>query len=344
MPGSRQARDGEIEVVPLLDRETQLASLGKYAAEARQGEGRLVFIAGEAGVGKSALVEEVQRSLPRAAWYWGACDGLFIPRPLGPLLDIASTLGGELLELCRTDAPRETLFSALLRLVSAPGALHVLVVEDVHWADEATIDLLRFLGRRIRDASVLVLVTYRDEGVTVMDPLRIALGDLATQRSVRRIDLPPLSADAVALLADGSGLDPAALYRLTGGNPFYVSQVVQPGICGAVCGVPAGMPIRYQRPSMWWNQTSMRRGIPLRLPSVMMSMMRSAVEEPGPMARARATALSTVTVRPACGTSCFSLGGVTSRTLAAGCASGTGSGSSPSPPGSSGGTRRHGST
>ena len=57
-----------MEVVPLLERETQLASLGKYAAEARQGEGRLVLLAGEAGVGKSALVEEVQRSLPRAAW------------------------------------------------------------------------------------------------------------------------------------------------------------------------------------------------------------------------------------------------------------------------------------
>ena len=236
MSGSRQARHGEMEVVPLLERETQLASLRKYATEARRGEGRLVLIAGEAGVGKSALVEEVHRSLPRAAWCWGACDGLFIPRPLGPLFDIASTLGGELLELCRADAPREALFSALLRQVSAPGALHVLVVEDVHWADEATIDLLRFLGRRIRDAAVLVLVTYRDEGPTVIDPVRIALGDLSTQRSVRRINLPPLSADAVALLADGSGLDPAALYRLTGGNPFYVSQVLQPGMRGAING------------------------------------------------------------------------------------------------------------
>ena len=225
--------------MPLLERETQLASLGKYAAEARQGEGRLVLIAGEAGVGKSALVEQVQRVLPRATWCWGACDGLFIPRPLGPLFDIASTLGGELLELCRADAQREALFSALLRQVSAPGGLHVLVVEDVHWADEATIDLLRFLGRRIRDAAVLVLATYRDEGVTVMDPLRVALGDLATQRSVRRINLPPLSADAVAVLADGSGLDPAALYRLTGGNPFFVSQAVQAGMRGAICEVPA---------------------------------------------------------------------------------------------------------
>ena len=82
------------------------------------------------------------------------------------LFDIAGTLGGELLELCRAGAAREELFSALLRQVSAPGELHVLVVEDVHWADEATIDLLRFLGRRIRDAPVLLLATYRDEGLT----------------------------------------------------------------------------------------------------------------------------------------------------------------------------------
>jgi len=216
--------------VALLEREAQLASLGEYAGEARQGDGRLVLIAGEAGVGKSALVEEVERGLPEATWCWGACDGLFTPRPLGPLFDIASTLGGELLELCRADAPREELFSALLRQVSAPGELHVLVVEDIHWADEATIDLLRFLGRRIRDAPVLLLATYRDEGLTATDPLRIAVGDLAAQRSVRRLSLAPLSADAVAVLAGGSGLDPAALYRLTGGNPFYVSQAVQAGM------------------------------------------------------------------------------------------------------------------
>jgi DNA-binding CsgD family transcriptional regulator/tetratricopeptide (TPR) repeat protein len=216
--------------VPLLERDTQLASLAEYAGEARQGDGRLVLIAGEAGVGKSALVEQLERGLPEATWYWGACDGLFTPRPLGPLFDMASKLGGELLELCRADAPREELFSALLRQVGAPGELHVLVVEDVHWADEATIDLLRFLGRRIRDIPVLLLATYRDEGLSATDPLRIVLGDLATGRCVRRIGLPPLSRGAVAVLADGSGLDPAALYRLTGGNPFYVSQAVQAGM------------------------------------------------------------------------------------------------------------------
>ena len=214
----------------LLEREAQLAALASYAGEARKAQGRLVLVAGEAGVGKSALVEELQRDLPEAAWFWGACDGLFTPRPLGPLFDIAAKLGGELLELCRADAPREDLFGALLRQVSEPDQLHVLVMEDIHWADEATIDLLRFLGRRIRDATVLLIVTYRDDGLSAADPLRIALGDLATQRSVRRVGLAPLSADAVRLLAGEQGLDAAALYRLTGGNPFYVTEVVQSGM------------------------------------------------------------------------------------------------------------------
>jgi DNA-binding CsgD family transcriptional regulator/tetratricopeptide (TPR) repeat protein len=221
-----QASDMDTEDV-LLEREAQLAALASYAGEARKAQGRLVLVAGEAGVGKSALVEELQRDLPEAAWFWGACDGLFTPRPLGPLFDIAAKMGGELLELCRADAPRADLFAALLRQVSEPGGLRVLVVEDIHWADEATIDLLRFLGRRIRDATVLLIVTYRDDGLSATDPLRIALGDLATQRSVRRVGLAPLSADAVRVLAGDQGLDAAALYRLTGGNPFYVTEVVQ---------------------------------------------------------------------------------------------------------------------
>jgi DNA-binding CsgD family transcriptional regulator/tetratricopeptide (TPR) repeat protein len=232
--------------MPLLEREAQLTALHNCAAEARAGEGRLILIAGEAGAGKSALVEHLQSRLPAATWHWGACDGLFTPRPLGPLFDIADSLGGELLRLCRSAAPRDELFSALLRQVSSrqdskedpkeagsredeEGELHVLVIEDVHWADEATIDLLRFLGRRLRNVRALLLVTYRDEGLSAIDSLRVALGDLATQRPVRRVSLPPLSPDAVAVLAGGSGLDPAQLYRLTGGNPFYVSQAVQAG-------------------------------------------------------------------------------------------------------------------
>ena len=211
----------------LLERESPLASLMEYARDARGGDGRLVLLAGEAGVGKSALVEQLQAKVPDARWSWGICDGLSTPRPLGPLFDVADTLGGELLDMCRANAGRFELFAALSRQVNQPGVLTVVVLEDVHWADEASIDLLRYLGRRLRGAAVLLVVTYRDDELSATDPLRRALGELASQRTTRRINLAPLSADAVRVLAEGSGLELGELYRLTSGNPFYVTEVVQ---------------------------------------------------------------------------------------------------------------------
>jgi predicted ATPase len=169
----------------LLERGAPLASLAEYAGEARGGNGRMVLVTGEAGMGKSALVERLQQDLPDARWAWGACDGLFTPRPLGPLFDLADQLGGELLRLCQAGASRDELFRALLRQLSRPGSLTVVVLEDLHGADEASIDLARFLGRRIRTAPVLLIVTYRDDELAADDPLRLALGELATQRSTR---------------------------------------------------------------------------------------------------------------------------------------------------------------
>lgn len=220
-------KPGRQWVVRLWERETQLASLAQYAEEARSGSGRLVLVAGEAGVGKSSLLEHFQRELADLRWFTGACDGLFTPRGLGPLLDIAGQLGGGLLESCRAGAPREELFGGLLHQLSAPGTLTVLVFEDVHWADEATLDLLRFVGRRIRDSPALVIVTYRDDGLGADDPLRIALGELATQRTTRRLTVPPLSERGVAGLAQGTGVEPGRLHKLTGGNPFFVTEVLQ---------------------------------------------------------------------------------------------------------------------
>jgi tetratricopeptide (TPR) repeat protein len=195
----------------LLEREASLAVLAGYATEARHGDGRLVVLGGEAGVGKTALLEWFQRDLPDARWSWGACDGLFTPRPLGPLYDLADQLGGELLDLCDRGANRDELFRALLRQVSGPGPLNVVVVEDVHWTDEATMDLLRLAGRRLREARVLLVVTFRDDDLATNDQLRVALGELARQRSTRRISLTALSAGAVQELASGSDLKAAAL-------------------------------------------------------------------------------------------------------------------------------------
>ena len=120
----------------LLERGAALASLSEYAHEARHGDGRLVLVAGEAGVGKSALVEHLQDGLPDARWSWGACDGLSTPHPLGPLFDLAAQIGRELEELCRAGAPREDLFRALLRQVSDPGERAVALERTGRW-DEA---------------------------------------------------------------------------------------------------------------------------------------------------------------------------------------------------------------
>jgi DNA-binding CsgD family transcriptional regulator/tetratricopeptide (TPR) repeat protein len=212
--------------VTLLERESQLGSLLQYADEARTRTGRLVLISGEAGVGKSSLVEELQLRLPAATWAWGACDGLFTPRPLAPLHDIARQLGGDLLDLVRGAASRDEIFDEVLRAAAAVDDVSVLVVEDVQWADDATLDLLRFLGRRIRDLPLLLLVTFRDDALAPTDPLRVAVGELAGQRGTRRIDLPPLTSTGVRRLAEGSSYSPDELYLLTGGNPFFVVEVL----------------------------------------------------------------------------------------------------------------------
>jgi DNA-binding CsgD family transcriptional regulator/tetratricopeptide (TPR) repeat protein len=213
--------------VTLLERESQLGSLLQYADEARDRAGRLVLVSGEAGVGKSSLVEELQQRIPDATWAFGACDGLFTPRPLAPLHDIARELGGNLLDLVRRAAGRDDLFDALLHCAGAVDGLAVLVVEDVQWADDATLDLLRFLSRRLRRLPVLLVVTFRDDALAATHPLRIALGELAGQPFTRRIDLPPLTEAGVRRLAAGTSYAPEELHRLTGGNPFFVVEVLR---------------------------------------------------------------------------------------------------------------------
>ncbi|TCC42805.1 LuxR family transcriptional regulator [Kribbella capetownensis] len=211
----------------LLERDSALEALTQYAAQARAGEGRVVLISGEAGAGKTALLEQLRRDLADVSWVGGTCDGLITPRPLGPLFEIAEQLEGELLQACRSERGRDELFTVLLRCLSAPGPPVVVAIEDLHWADESTLDLVRFLGRRIRTTRSLLLVTFRDDALGSDEALRIALGGLAGERATRRVTVPVLSADAVAVLAAGSGLAPADVYRLSGGNAFFVHEIVR---------------------------------------------------------------------------------------------------------------------
>ena len=213
----------------LLERAPFLEALAEYAGDARGGTGRLVLVSGESGMGKTVLLEAFRRQTRQDRWLWGACDGLLTPRPLGPLFDIASQTGGELAAACRDGDARDRLFTAFLADIASPGSLTVAVIEDVHWADEATLDLLSFAGRRLGRTRALLLATYRDDELADDHRLRIVLGDLATQRATRRMRLPPLSAEAVQALAGDRDVDTAELHRVTGGNPFYVNEIVTAG-------------------------------------------------------------------------------------------------------------------
>jgi DNA-binding CsgD family transcriptional regulator/tetratricopeptide (TPR) repeat protein len=214
----------------LLERFEQLSVLAERLAAVRESShGRLVLVAGEAGVGKTVLVRRFCAEPGRAARIlWGACDPLFTPRPLGPLLDVAQTSGGELEELVERGARPHELSKAIMRELGM-RAPTILVLEDVHWADEATLDVMRLLARRVETVPTLVIVTYRDDELDRAGPLRIVLGELATSEAVDRMKLAPLSAPAVAQLAESSGVDADELYRKTAGNPFFVTEILAAG-------------------------------------------------------------------------------------------------------------------
>ena len=214
----------------LLEREEVLEQLGAALARAARGRGGLVFAAGEAGVGKTVAVRRFcSDNRDGARVLVGVCDSLFTPRPLGPFLDVARTIGGEFRELTDTGAAPHRIAAALLSELGKPSRPTVLFIEDVHWADEATLDVLRLLGRRIESVPALVIATYRDDELGRSHPLRIVLGELATSLSVEPLTIARLSPAAVAALAEPAGLDAAELYRRTNGNAFFVTEAIASG-------------------------------------------------------------------------------------------------------------------
>jgi predicted ATPase/DNA-binding CsgD family transcriptional regulator len=210
----------------LLEREPLLEALAAALGDAAGGDGRVALVYGEAGIGKTALVDCFIRERVRAGRVlWGACDSLLTPRPLGPVHDIARHAGRGLLERLDAGAPPSVTFPAVLEELGRQPPV-VAVFEDLHWADEATLDLIKFLGRRIQRVAALLVLTYRDDELGPRHPLRIVLGDLATSGAVRRMPLPPLSVAAVRTLAGERPLDADALHRRTGGNPFFVTEAL----------------------------------------------------------------------------------------------------------------------
>jgi DNA-binding CsgD family transcriptional regulator len=232
----------------LLERDGELRQLAALARRLGRDPGRVVLMRGEAGVGKTAVISELVAGVePSVRVLQGWCDPLATPRPLGPLIDALAGLDRRVADglVGALDAgDTGGVYRRLLEVLRS-GPRWLWVIEDMHWADGATLDLLRFLGRRIGGLPLLLVMTYRDDEVGPQHPLAAAIGDVATSAAITRMGLAPLSRDAVLQLSAGSGLNATDLHRLTGGNPFYVTEILGAGpdrnglphsVAEAVCG------------------------------------------------------------------------------------------------------------
>jgi DNA-binding CsgD family transcriptional regulator len=210
----------------LLERDSSVHELGLLLKEAMTGQGRVALVIGEAGIGKTALVEHFTRvHQDSVRVLWGTCDSLFTPRPLGPLHDIAIEIEGELYTLLNSNADRQAIFFACF--VEMQHRPTIVVFEDIHWADEATLDLIKFLGRRIQRTRTLFILTYRDDELSAEHPLRLVLGDLP-RAATSRLQLFPFSESSVMALARAADQIERAhkLFDITGGNPFFVTEAL----------------------------------------------------------------------------------------------------------------------
>jgi DNA-binding CsgD family transcriptional regulator len=210
----------------LLERQAQLGELARTLREAGTSAGKIAFVSGEAGVGKSVLVEEFTQQVGRTARVlWGHCDALQTSRVLGPVNEVVAGLSLQS-SVPRESAPsREQLFSRLLERLSPPNPVSIVVLEDLHWADEATLDFLRFIGRRIPRTRCLLIATYRDDELAPTSLLRGVLGELTGQHTAR-IHVPAFSLSAVEQLAKGTQRNAHTVYQVTGGNPFFVREML----------------------------------------------------------------------------------------------------------------------
>src|SRR6516162_3173561 len=211
----------------LLERQAELQTLGTAIERAGAGRGSAVLVLGEAGIGKTSLVHAfLSAAAGRARVLAGTCEDLLTSRALGPLRDAArSAPDGPLAAALSPRADPDLVFAAVCDELASPPLPVVLVIEDAHWADGATLDVLRYVGPRVQRLPAVLVVTYRDDALARDHPLRGVLGVLGSTAATR-LRLDRLTADAVAEMAAATDLDPDELFRLSGGNPFYVSEVL----------------------------------------------------------------------------------------------------------------------
>jgi DNA-binding CsgD family transcriptional regulator/tetratricopeptide (TPR) repeat protein len=208
----------------LLERHAQLRDLHSALERAGQGRGTTVLVAGEAGIGKTWLLRAfTAQAAATARVLLGSCEDLLAPRTLGPFRDMARDAGGALTTLAGQD--RDAFIDALLDEMSFRQRPAVVIVEDAHWADDASLDIIRYLGRRVERLPAMLVISYRDQELTEEHPLRHIIGALAGP-AVLRMELEGLSDAAVAQLAAAVGLEPGPVVAAVGGNPFYLTEIL----------------------------------------------------------------------------------------------------------------------
>ena len=188
----------------------------------------MVLIRGEAGIGKTSLVREFVDSVGADAHLLvGSCDDLLAQRPLAAVRDMSRDEPD--LATSLAEGPTR-LYETIMSLLSRSLRPTLMVIEDVHWADDATLDLIRHIGRRIGSTHSLLILTYRDEDLRTDHPLRFILADLPSS-AIRRLSLAGLSRAAVESLARTKGRMTERLFADSGGNPFFVTELlnVDPG-------------------------------------------------------------------------------------------------------------------
>ena len=210
----------------LIERDLFLSQMQQVFSDIASGEGHCILVSGEAGIGKTSLCKAFCKAIAKESIvYHGTCDALFTPRPLGPILDIIWQMQNQSLENAVSISDRSSLFNHFLHELTGKKQTTVIVIEDVHWADEATLDFIKFLGRRISNLHCLLILTYRDDEIITHHPFRTVLGQLP-HNSFTRLQLTPLSKSIVEAMSRDRGYDGENVYSISGGNPFYVNEIL----------------------------------------------------------------------------------------------------------------------
>jgi DNA-binding NarL/FixJ family response regulator len=230
-----------------IGRAEELAYLHERRRDAGASHGGVVLVSGEAGVGKSRLLSEFGSALAQSRWRVGIGRCLeFAQRPYGPILEVLARFDAQAAELAPAASKQEqfeTIFAAFER--AAARTAIVAVIEDLHWADAATIELLAYLGARIGSLRMLIVATFRAEEFHPEHPSYAGLAKLARAARAGRIDLAPLSGPELRSFIDEalSGIELApetrrAVARASDGNPFFVEELLKSAVERAP-GAPA---------------------------------------------------------------------------------------------------------